>query len=653
MSATVPQLKVEIAFASPALGPFPTWVNVSSRVRDTEPVTIRRGRNLELNRVEAGRATLALDNRDRRFDPWHTGSPYSPNVRPYRLIRISAIWQSVTYPLFTGFCRFLPQWSDGGSRESLCRVEAVDVLDYFARMLFSVDLVYTWVSAATSISPGTLDIPGGGYLKVRMTSPPSGTVTFRARGYDLLGVYQEEIFSLSAANYDDGVTGGVAYDYLYQFVIDGNVGKTYEIYSAPAYKVTFSDQQIGWTLDVAGIAGIFRRLDPGDVEMAQWVTTPAAGWAPTLRVQSTADTVLAALQRIVDTEGGLLYIAGDGTVVFENQSRRRHSYLAPLSTFGTGAGELPYRSPTVDDGEALIYNQARITPEGYPVQVVDTDDGVAEYGRRTYQRTIISSLRGYALIQARNIVSDYKDPVPRITGITPVGDATTGAPWPLLLGAELSQIHRVRARPPGGGTPITQISYLESIAWTIRRGTWVTQWGLSPAAQTNDLYTLFDGGDGVAFPTSPAQWMRFFRTDLNLLCFYDGARWLTVQQYVATIPTLSASGDSTGGHTELRQDWAPYIERIAVSRLISTTNNGSNYWTLFIRGVNAAYGSTTTILSISSAALAANVWSTSDNTSFTTRTPADRARVDVYAQKTGAPGVVAANITVYYRLIVT
>lgn len=66
-----------------------------------------RGAQRELQRVEAGTATIELDNRDGRFTPFKPG-PYYPNVLPMRQIRIQAIFSAVTYPVFRGFVESWP-----------------------------------------------------------------------------------------------------------------------------------------------------------------------------------------------------------------------------------------------------------------------------------------------------------------------------------------------------------------------------------------------------------------------------------------------------------------------------------------------------------------------------------------------------------------
>lgn len=89
----------EIAFATNP-GATPTWVDVSGYLM---ALSSRRGRQTELDRMETGYASIVLDNRDRRFDPTYTSSPYYPNVVPMRSVRLSGVWLGSKFPIFTGF----------------------------------------------------------------------------------------------------------------------------------------------------------------------------------------------------------------------------------------------------------------------------------------------------------------------------------------------------------------------------------------------------------------------------------------------------------------------------------------------------------------------------------------------------------------------
>lgn len=144
-----PTLTVRVAFATEPLAATPTWTDVSDYVRS---VRIRRGRQDELNRIEAGVAEVTLDNRDRRFDPTNTSSPYYPNVLPMRKINIRATWNSVTYDLYTGYIEnWPPDWPL--TDDSSVTLDCVDGFKYFAMATLTLTVVSDeggWQIKATS-----------------------------------------------------------------------------------------------------------------------------------------------------------------------------------------------------------------------------------------------------------------------------------------------------------------------------------------------------------------------------------------------------------------------------------------------------------------------------------------------------------------------
>lgn len=76
------------------------FVDITS---DLVSVTIERGRQQELDRFVAGTAIIELKNATRKYDPQNTAGPYYGNLKPMRLLRLTATWNGVTYPLFQGY----------------------------------------------------------------------------------------------------------------------------------------------------------------------------------------------------------------------------------------------------------------------------------------------------------------------------------------------------------------------------------------------------------------------------------------------------------------------------------------------------------------------------------------------------------------------
>lgn len=118
----MPAITVEVAFTTNP-DSTPAWQDISTYVRSGE---IRRGRQREFDRIEAGVCTLMLNNRGRHFDPTYTDGLFYPNVLPMRQLRVRATHQGVVYDLFTGYVERWPQqWPDQGT-DSQVPVTAVD-----------------------------------------------------------------------------------------------------------------------------------------------------------------------------------------------------------------------------------------------------------------------------------------------------------------------------------------------------------------------------------------------------------------------------------------------------------------------------------------------------------------------------------------------
>lgn len=127
----------EVAFDSPP-GSEPVWTDISPYLLQ---FSTRRGRNMELDRNEAGTMQLLLDNRDRRFEPLYTPSPYYPNVVPMRRIRLRVRWDatSTIYDVFDGFVEEWPQTYAGWGNFGQVQVSCVDAFEVLNNAVFASD----------------------------------------------------------------------------------------------------------------------------------------------------------------------------------------------------------------------------------------------------------------------------------------------------------------------------------------------------------------------------------------------------------------------------------------------------------------------------------------------------------------------------------
>lgn len=106
------------------------FYDVSSRLSD---VSIKRGKNEALDRIDAGFTSISLNNNDRLFDPLYEASIYYGVLVPRKQIRISANDK----PVFFGFIEdldlnYLPE------NRSVVRIDVADALSVLANS--SLDL---------------------------------------------------------------------------------------------------------------------------------------------------------------------------------------------------------------------------------------------------------------------------------------------------------------------------------------------------------------------------------------------------------------------------------------------------------------------------------------------------------------------------------
>jgi len=95
-----------------------------------------RGTSNELQRVEAGTASLLLDARDGAFVPTNTLSAFYPNIVPMRRVRILATWASVDYPVFSGYAESWPV-TFPGIVDQVVQLRLVDGFTVLARTAVS------------------------------------------------------------------------------------------------------------------------------------------------------------------------------------------------------------------------------------------------------------------------------------------------------------------------------------------------------------------------------------------------------------------------------------------------------------------------------------------------------------------------------------
>lgn len=161
---SLPIITVRVAFASNPMVASPTWTDIS---HDVMSFYISRGRQHELDRMEAGTATIVLKNTSGNY--WPSGI-YSPNLLPGKAVNIRATYGGTTYDRYYGFAEaWQPDWqSRAGGLAPIVTLRCADLVKNLSRLKlnnagYSAELSGTRVTnVLTSLGwLGTTDIEAG------------------------------------------------------------------------------------------------------------------------------------------------------------------------------------------------------------------------------------------------------------------------------------------------------------------------------------------------------------------------------------------------------------------------------------------------------------------------------------------------------------
>jgi len=363
---------VRIAFASAPFDAVPTWVDVSA---DVISINTKRGRQHEINRMEAGTATVVLLNTSGNYWPDNAGGSYYPNVKPLKRINIRVTYNAVTYDLYTGF---IEDWEP----------------DFLLK-------------------------------------PIKGAV-MNVRCVDLIGALSRLLLN----------------DYT-------------------GYSLEKSGTRVGHVLDNLAWPAGARDLDTGQSDME------ASGELANVNAQQHSLIVQ-------QSEAGIVYVAGDGDVQFEDRHHRLKSpHTVSQAIFGDDAGEMGYYRLPMSFGSTHVLNDIRISREGGYEQVATDATSQGDYGKRSLSRTgLLMTTDPEALSQAQYLLKRYKDPTLRVKNITlrPAVDAANL--YPKVFGYDISTRITIRLNQAS----LDKEYYIEGITHGYRpsRG-WETKWDLSDA----------------------------------------------------------------------------------------------------------------------------------------------------------------------------
>ncbi len=490
-SAARPTVGVEVSFATNPTQP-PVYQDVTAYLRGAGT---SRGRNYELDRVETGTAGFTLSNRDSRFNPENTASPYYPNLKPTRQCRLRASWLGVGYDMFVGFTKGYPQEFPHFGYDALVSQSASDAFYPLNLMKFQPGST----TLAAEMPEGETD----SYLVITVAStqlplPQAAPFTIKIDQEEMLveSLNPTTQYYVKRGQNETTPTGHAAGAAVTTKVVN--------------FAAQYSGHRIESVLNDAGVPVSRRSIQPGLSFMA--ASADLAG-----------QNVLEHIQLMAEAENGQLFVSKSGVITFLGRhwplqyEREDRAVLSDAPSTGTGAGAttfgqgtfgssvyggagggggntIPYvLSGPVHHDEALISNVVRVTPDSGNTQTTSDQASIDAH----FERVLEKQWPLYYDIDAKGtsewMLSKLKDTKLRIPAVTLNGAANPSVMWPILLAMEIGQRYGFTYSPRGGGTPITRSVIVEGISHSADPSSHTVTVQLSPA-DTTTYWRLGTGG---------------------------------------------------------------------------------------------------------------------------------------------------------------
>lgn len=203
-----------------------------------------------------------------------------------------------------------------------------------------------------------------------------------------------------------------------------------------------------------------------------------------------------------DTELGEVYFDVDGKLTFRNRDALSTDARSNTSqaTFGDadGGAELGFVDIELVADLNQTRNVIRAGRVGGVQQIVEDASSIAEYRRRTWQRSdLLHQSDAEVADYAAYVLSLLKNNELRIATLVVDPRADPDRLFPQVLGRKLGDRVTVKFTPPGGGTRISRDVFIRGIDHQIGLDTWQTRFALQDATNKFQFFVLDNATLGV------------------------------------------------------------------------------------------------------------------------------------------------------------
>lgn len=193
-----------------------------------------------------------------------------------------------------------------------------------------------------------------------------------------------------------------------------------------------------------------------DMESVDWPAserTIDAG-VSTLGADVFEGNALQYLQKVSDSEQGLLFIGKDGKLIFRDRLDATPT-TASVTDFADDGSGIPFTLTAVNYGSELLYNQSVVTSNA-GTATASNDRSQTAYGVTSVELDTLVSTQLQLQNLADFLVQKYGDPEYRFETIRVNLDTVGSANKATCLGLEIGDIINITFTPNGIGSPIQQ-----------------------------------------------------------------------------------------------------------------------------------------------------------------------------------------------------
>ncbi len=193
------------------------------------------------------------------------------------------------------------------------------------------------------------------------------------------------------------------------------------------------------------------------------------------------------LQKVTETEPGLLFLAGDGAITFRDKYKTSGTAVTEFSN-----ESIQFNSLEVIYGSELLYNEITIANQGGGTAVAVDEISGNEYGLRSLSIVdLLGATDGQSQELADYYANKFSEPTYRFESLEVSVHSLEEAQQEEVLALELGDVVTVKFTPNNIGDPIERTVEIIRIEHTIRLDRYFIEFGFQELS--NEFFILDDG----------------------------------------------------------------------------------------------------------------------------------------------------------------